>query len=216
MAKDLDLQRRVHEVFLGMCRHRYSYHFDWMGRPIIQFPQDMVANQEHVWAVKPDLIVETGVAHGGSLIMSAALLALMDLVDGIEAGVHIDPSVSSRKVFGVDIEIREHNRQAILAHPMASRIQLIEGSSVAGGIIEQVYKAAAGSSRVMVFLDSNHTEEHVLAELSAYAPLVTSGSYCVVFDKVVEDMPKSFFPDRPWGPGNNPKTAVRKWLCNHP
>ena len=195
---------------------KYSYHFSWLSRPIIQYPQDIVAMQEIIWAVKPDLIIETGIAHGGSLIFSASMLALLDMCDAIEAGVMIDPKLSERKVLGVDIDIRAHNRTAIEAHPMASRIQMIQGSSTEPEIIEQVHAVASNYSRVLVCLDSNHTHDHVLAELEAYAPLTSIGSYCVVFDTVVEDMPKEMFPDRPWGPGNNPKTAVWEYLKKHP
>jgi cephalosporin hydroxylase len=195
---------------------KYSYHFEWQGRPIIQYPQDIVAMQELIWEIKPDLIIETGIAHGGSLIFSASMLAQLDMCDAIEAGEIFDPKISRRKVLGIDIDIRPHNRAAIEAHPMASRIQMIQGSSIATEIIGQVCSVAAGYSRVLVYLDSNHTHEHVLAELQAYAPLVSKGSYCVVFDTVVEDMPKEMFPDRPWGPGNNPKTAVWEYLKTHP
>ena len=192
--------------------HKYSYHFEWMGRPIIQYPQDIVAMQELIWQTKPDLIVETGIAHGGSLIFNASQLAQLDFCDAIENGHTLDPKSSKRKVLGIDIDIRVHNRAAIEAHPMASRIQMIEGSSVAPRVIEQVRQVALGYQRVLVCLDSNHTHAHVLAELEAYAPLVTEGSYCVVFDTIVEDMPKAMFPDRPWGPGDNPKTAVWEYL----
>ena len=195
---------------------KYSYHFEWQGRPIIQYPQDMVAMQELIWSIKPDLIIETGIAHGGSLIFSASMLAQLDMCDAIEAGEKIDPKVSGRKVLGIDIDIRAHNRAAIEAHPMASRIQMIQGSSIAPEIIEEVRAVAANYSRVLVCLDSNHTHDHVLAELEAYAPLTSKGSYCVVFDTVVEDMPKEMFPDRPWGPGDNPKTAVWAYLKTHP
>jgi len=195
---------------------KYSYHFDWQGRPIIQYPQDIVAMQELIWSIKPDLIIETGIAHGGSLIFSASMLALLDMSDAIEAGEQLDPKVSRRKVLGIDIDIREHNRTAIESHPMASRIQMIQGSSIAPEMIEQVRAVAATYSRVLVFLDSNHTHDHVLAELHAYAPLTSKDSYCVVFDTVVEDMPKDMFSDRPWGPGNNPKTAVWEYLKTHP
>ena len=195
---------------------QYSYNFSWQGRPIIQYPQDMVAMQELIWAVKPDLIIETGIAHGGSLIFSATMLALLDMVDAIESGATIQPRVSKRKVLGIDIDIRAHNLAAIEAHPMASRIQMIQGSSVAPEIVEQVRAVAANYSRVMVCLDSNHTHEHVLAELHAYASLTSKDSYCVVFDTVVEDMPKEMFPNRPWGPGDNPKTAVWEYLKTHP
>lgn len=195
---------------------KYSYNFSWQGRPIIQYPQDMVAMQELIWSIKPDLIIETGIAHGGSLVFSASMLALLDMCDAIETGEKFDPKISRRKVLGIDIDIRAHNRTAIEAHPMASRIQMIQGSSTAPEIIEQVRTVAANYSRVLVCLDSNHTHDHVLAELQAYAPLTSKGSYCVVFDTIVEDMPKEMFPDRPWGPGNNPKTAVWEYLKTHP
>jgi len=195
---------------------KYSYHFEQLGRPIIQYPQDMVAMQELIWQIKPDLIIETGIAHGGSLILNASMLALLDMCDAIENGEIIDPRRSTRKVLGIDIDIRAHNREAIEAHPMASRIQMIEGSSIAPEIIEQVKTIAADYKRILVSLDSNHTHDHVLAELQAYAPLTSVGSYCVVFDTIVEDMPADMFPDRPWGPGNNPKTAVREYLKTHP
>lgn len=195
---------------------KYSYHFEWQGRPIIQYPQDMIAMQELVWEIKPDLIIETGIAHGGSLIFSASLLAQLDMCDAIKSEQMIDPKKSHRKVLGIDIDIREHNRAAIEAHPMSSRIQMIQGSSIAAETIEKVKAVAANYSRILVYLDSNHTHDHVLAELQAYAPLASKGSYCVVFDTIVEDMPKEMFPDRPWGPGNNPKTAVWEYLKTHP
>lgn len=195
---------------------KYSYHFSWLGRPVIQYPQDIVAMQEVIWAIKPDLIIETGIAHGGSLIMSASLLALLDMCDAIEAGATIEPRKSKRKVLGIDIEIRAHNRQAILTHPMSSRIEMIEGSSIASDVVTQVRRVASNYERILVCLDSMHTHDHVLAELEAYAPLVTPGSYCVVFDTIIEDMPEDMFPDRPWGVGNNPKTAVWEYLKSHP
>ena len=195
---------------------KYSYNFAWLGRPIIQYPQDMVAMQELIWQTKPDLIIETGIAHGGSLIFSASQLAQLDLCDAIETGATLDPKNSKRKVLGIDIDIRAHNRAAIEAHPMASRIQMIQGSSIAPEIVEQVRQVAKGYERILVCLDSNHTHDHVLAELKAYAPLTSVGSYCCVFDTIVEDMPADMFPDRPWGPGDNPKTAVWKYLKTHP
>lgn len=194
---------------------KYSYQFSWQSRPIIQYPQDIVAMQELIWSVKPDLIIETGIAHGGSLIFSASMLALLDMCDAIESGQTMDPKVSKRKVLGVDIDIRQHNREAIEAHPMASRIEMIQGSSIAPEIIQQVHQFANKYSRILICLDSNHTHDHVLGELEAYAPLTSVGSYCVVFDTVVEDLPKEMFPDRPWGPGDNPKTAVWKYLETH-
>jgi cephalosporin hydroxylase len=184
---------------------KYSYHFEWMGRPIIQYPQDIVAMQELIWSVQPDLIIETGIAHGGSLIFMAAMLELNAACGG----------PADARVLGIDIDIRAHNREAIEAHPMARRISMIQGSSIAPDVVAKVHAAAAGKQRILISLDSNHTHDHVLAELRAYAPLTSVGSYCVAFDTVIEDMPKEMFPDRPWGPGNNPKTAVMEFLKTH-
>jgi cephalosporin hydroxylase len=139
----------------------------------------------------------------------------LHLCDAIEAGNLFDPKKSKRKVLGIDIDIRSHNRAAIETHPMASRIQMIQGSSIAPEIIAQVKAVAQEYQRIMVCLDSNHTHAHVLAELQAYAPLTSVGSYCCVFDTLIEDMPSDMFPDRPWGPGDNPKTAVWEYLKTH-
>jgi cephalosporin hydroxylase len=195
---------------------KYSYNFSWLSRPIIQYPQDIVAMQELIWSVRPDLIIETGIAHGGSLVFSASMLALLDLCDASIAGEMLDPRKPRRRVLGIDIDIRAHNRAAIEAHPMATRIDMIQGSSIANDVVARVKAIAAGYERVLVCLDSNHTHDHVLAELQAYAPLTTKDSYCVVFDTVVEDLPASTYNDRPWGPGNNPMTAVREYLKTHP
>lgn len=198
------------EFLLQSIRDRYSYHFSWLSRPIIQYPQDIVAVQEIVANSRPSLIIETGIAHGGSLVLSASLLCLLDVMDGI------DPRQSGRRVVGVDNEIRPHNRQALDAHPLRFKMELIEGSSVDPAVIRQVCAQADGVEQVLVFLDSNHTHDHVLAELNAYAHLVSVGGYCIVFDTVVEDLPAGSFPDRPWDVGNNPKTAVQAWLPHHP
>lgn len=195
---------------------KYSYHFEWLSRPIIQYPQDIIAMQELIWLIKPDLIIETGIAHGGSLIFNASMLALLDMCEAIESGSNFDPKLSRRKILGIDIDIRPHNRAAIEANPMASRIQMIEGSSISPDVIEKVKNVAKDYQKILVCLDSNHTHDHVIAELQAYAPLTTVGSYCVVFDTVIEDMSSDMFPDRPWGPGNNPKTAVREFLTHNP
>lgn len=183
---------------------KYSYHFEWLGRPVIQYPQDILAMQQIIWEVKPDLIIETGIAHGGSLIFSASMLELIASCTGSEG-----------EVLGIDIDIRPHNRKAIEEHPMFKRISMIQGSSIAAEIIAQVKEKAKGKKRILVCLDSNHTHDHALAELEAYAQLTTVGSYCVVMDTVIEDMPAEMFPDRPWGPGNNPKTAVWEYLKSH-
>lgn len=195
---------------------RYMYNFDWLGRPLIQFPADIVAFQEVVWAVRPDLIIETGIAHGGSLMLSASLLAMLDYSDAVAAGTTLDPARPHRKVLGVDIDIRPHNRAEIDQHPMRSRIDMLEGSSVTDEMAAQVREHAAGFERVLVVLDSNHTHEHVAQELAHYAPLVTPGSYCIVFDTIVEDMDDEVFPDRPWSQGNSPKTAVWEFLKTNP
>lgn len=216
LRKDQQLVQQSCDWVLKTLPHHYSYNFRWMGRPIIQYPQDMVAVQELIWRIKPDLVIETGIAHGGSLILSASMLALLDYCDAVETGRTLDPKTTCRRVLGIDIDIRTHNRAAIEAHPMAHRIDMIQGSSIAPETVAEVYKRASGHERVMVFLDSNHTHEHVLAELEAYAPLVSRGSYCVVFDTVIEDLPAGMYPDRPWDVGNNPKTAVREFLSrNH-
>lgn len=187
-------------------RAKYSYHFEWMGRPIIQYPQDILAVQEIIWSVKPELIVETGIAHGGSLILSASMLELNAISGGPK----------DAQVIGIDVDIRAHNRAAIEAHPMARRIRMIEGSSVAPEVVSAVKATATDKSSVLIMLDSNHTHDHVLAELEAYAHLTTVGSYCIVFDTVIEDMPHDAFADRPWSKGNNAKTAAREFLKRHP
>ncbi len=185
---------------------KYSYNFSWMGRPIIQYPQDIVAMQELIWTIQPELIIETGIAHGGSLIFEAAMLELNASCGGPK----------DARVLGIDIDIRAHNKAAIVEHPMAKRITMLQGSSVDPAIVEQVKAHAAGKKRVLVALDSNHTHDHVLAELQAYAPLTTVGSYCVVFDTIVEDLPAGMYPNRTWGPGDSPKSAVKAYLQDHP
>lgn len=205
-GRDAELERAARAFTNASIEKQYSYNFSWLGRPIIQYPQDILAMQELIWRVQPDLIIETGIAHGGSLIFSASMLELNAACGG----------PADACVLGIDIDIRAHNRAAIEAHPMSRRIQMIQGSSIAPDIIAQAAAAAAARKRVMVCLDSNHTHAHVLAELEAYAPLTSVDSYCVVFDTIVEDLPAAMYPDRPWGPGDNPKTAVHAYLKAHP
>ncbi|NRB18915.1 MAG: cephalosporin hydroxylase family protein [Rhodobacteraceae bacterium] len=212
MHANTDLQDSALSFLRASAGAEYSYNFHWMGRPIIQYPQDIVAMQELIWEVKPDLIIETGIAHGGSLIFSASMLAMLDVNEAIEAGKTLDPSQSRRKVLGIDIDIRAHNRAAIDAHPMRSRIEMIEGSSIGDEIIQQVQTFAAGYKKILVCLDSNHTHDHVLEELKAYAHLTSVGSYCVVFDTLIEDMEDDAYPNRPWGKGDNPHTAVQAFI----
>lgn len=197
MASDPNVREHAQELFLASARHRYSYNFKWLGRPIIQYPEDVMALQELVWSVKPDVVIETGVAHGGSLIFYASMLQLLG-GDGF--------------VVGVDIDIREHNRTAIEDHPLAPRIRLVQGSSTAEETLAAVRKQVEGRKRPLVILDSMHTHAHVLSELELYSPFVKAESYVVVLDTVVEHMPKEMFPDRPWGPGDNPLTAVNAFL----
>lgn len=206
LGLDKQLQDLSNNWVRDVAPHKYSYNFKWLGRPIIQCPQDVLAMQELIWKVQPDLIIETGIAHGGSLIFSASMLELNAICGGCQ----------DAEVLGLDIDIRAHNREAIEAHPMFKRISMIQGSSIAPEIIEQVKEKAKGKQRILVCLDSNHTHDHVLAELEAYAPLTSVGSYCVVFDTVIEDLPDDMFADRPWGVGNNPKTAVWEYLKTHP
>ena len=215
LCSDASLRKNSVTWIHDTAKYDYSYNFCWLDRPIIQYPQDIVAMQEIIWEIRPDLIIEIGIAHGGSLIFSASMLALLDMADAIESGATINPEESRRMVLGIDIDIRAHNRAAIEAHPMSSRIQMIQGSSISSAVIDQVRALAANYSCVLVCLDSNHTHDHVLAELEAYAPLTSIGSYCVVFDTVIEDMPSNMFTDRPWGKGNNPKTAVWEYLKTH-
>ena len=195
-------ERTAHQFMNESIGFRYSYNFMWMGRPIIQYPQDIVAVQELIWDLKPDLIVETGVAHGGSAVFFASLLELNALSGGPK----------DAEVWCIEIDLRAHNREAILAHPMYSRLRIFDGSSLDEKIAQEVSKKALQCQRVLVVLDSNHTHKHVLGELNLYASLVSVGSYCVVFDTVIEDLDGVEFVDRPWGKGNNPKTAVAEFL----
>lgn len=184
---------------------KYSYNFSWLGRPVIQYPQDLLAIQELIWAVRPELIIETGIARGGSLVFYAAMLELNAACGGPKDAV----------VLGVDADIRAHNRKAIEEHPLSGRIKMLEGSSADPAVAAKVRENARGKKSVLVVLDSDHARAHVLAELNAYAGLATVGSYCVVFDTVIEDLPAGFFPGRPWGPGNSPAAAVAEFLKGH-
>lgn len=197
MGQDAKAKDLTQKWFEHVSTLEYSYHFTWMGIPIIQFPQDIVALQEIIWKVKPDLIIETGIARGGSLIFSASMLELIG-GDGL--------------VLGIDVDIRPHNKKEIEAHPMSKRIKMIEGSSTSDAVVEQVYSIAKGKKRVLVILDSNHTHEHAKNEIERYHSLVTKDSYLLVFDTVIEDMPSSFSDGKPWNVGDNPKTAVHEFL----
>lgn len=196
MAQDPAVRKATVDWMEATLPHRYSYNFRWMGRPIIQYPQDIVSLQEIIWNTRPDLIIETGVAHGGSSVFFASMLQL----------------VGGGRVAVVDIEVRPHNRSALESHPMAPHIEIIEADAVAPETIDRVTQLASNADRVMVVLDSNHTHEHVLAELHGYGPLVSQGCYLAVLDTVIQDLPAESYPDRPWGVGNNPRTAVAEYL----
>jgi len=196
-SNDIELRNSAFNFMKESLRAQYSYNFTWMGRPLIQYPQDMMAIQEIIWSVKPDLIIETGIAHGGSLIFHASML---EAIGG------------EGMVLGIDIDIRAHNRVEIENHPMFKRIKMIEGSSIDEKIFGQAQEVARKHPKIMVILDSNHTHDHVLKELELYSPLVTSGSYIVVFDGIIETISESNSPERPWGPGNSPLTAIKCFL----
>lgn len=196
MGEDGKLAETTRKWFLQSYNYEYSYHFNWLGRPIIQYPQDIIAIQELIWEIKPDLIIETGIAHGGSLVLSASILKLL----------------GKGTVLGIDIDIRKNNKNAIKNHPLHRMIKMIEGSSIDEAVIKKVYKIAEDKKKIIVILDSNHTHEHVLKELMLYSPLVTKGGYLIVFDTIIDEMPDSFFPHRPWNSKNNPKTAVKEFL----
>lgn len=195
-ANNTELKHAADAFNVASNKAQYSYNFSWMGRPIIQYPQDILAMQEIIWQLKPDLIIETGIAHGGSLIYYASLLEL----------------IGKGEVLGIDIDIRAHNRAEIEAHPMFKRIKMIQGSAISQEIVDQVATHAKGKETVLVCLDSNHTHEHVLEELRLYSPFVTKGSYLVVFDTIVEYLPDNYMPGRAWGKGDNPLTAVKEFL----
>ena len=203
--KNTALREAAYVFIEASTAPKYSYNFSWLGRPIIQYPQDMIAMQELIWSVQPDLVIETGIAHGGSLIFYASLLELNAVCGG-------PPDAS---VLGIDVDIRPHNRSAIEAHPMFKRISMIEGSSVDPAVFRKATEAARAKKRVMVCLDSMHTRDHVRAELESYGLLTSVGSYCVVFDTIIASLPPDMYPDRPWGPSDSPAGAVQDFLSEH-
>lgn len=203
--KNKTLQKTWRAFHSELIKAKYPYNFFWLGVPIIQEPWDIQLMQEIIWEVEPDLIIETGIAWGGSIIFSASMLSLLETCNKIKNG----------KVVGIDVDIREHNKKNLINHPLGKKIIMIEGSSIDQETINKVFKLAKGKKKILVCLDSNHAHNHVLAELKAYTPLVSRGSYCLVGDTGVEDLPKEAIFNRPWGKGNNPKTAVREFLRNN-
>jgi len=196
MSKDKELSKISRNWFIKGYKYEYSYHFNWLGRPIIQYPQDILALQEIIWKVKPDLIIETGIAHGGSLIFSASMLELL----------------GKGTVLGIDIEIRQHNKTEIKKHALFKRIKMLEGSSIDEKIVKKIKAFSKGKKNILVILDSNHTHEHVLRELEIFSSFVTKDSYLIVFDTIIDDMPPKLLKNRPWNNSNNPKSAVKEFL----
>jgi cephalosporin hydroxylase len=197
MCSDIRLKKALETYYISVNKYRYTYNFTWLGRPILQHPQDMIAMQEIIWQVRPDVVIETGIAHGGSLIFYSSILKMIN-----EGGI----------VLGIDIDIREQNRKKIENHPLFKNVIMLEGSSIDEKTIEQVFSVVRGKERILVVLDSNHTHEHVLREMQLYSPLVTKGSYMVVFDGRIEDLPAELFENSKWGKGNNPRTAIWEFL----
>lgn len=200
--KDAKFQKNKQIFQNELSKAKYAYNFYWLGVPIIQTPVETQAFQELIWRVKPDLIIETGIAWGGSIIFSASMMTLLEACGEVKNG----------RVIGVDIEIRPHNKKNLAIHPMSKKITMIEGSSIDPEVVAKVKKLAKGKKRILVHLDSNHTHNHVLEELRAYASLVNIGGYCVVEDTGIEDEPKNAYPTKAFGKGNNPKTAVWAFL----
>ena len=201
MSKDRELYRISKKWFLKSLEHEYSYHFKWLGLPIIQYPQDIIAYQEIIWKIKPDLIIETGIARGGSLIFSASMLQL----------------IGKGQVLGIDIDIRKENLMKINNHFLKKRIKMVQGSSIDENTINKVKKIAKNKKKILVVLDSNHTHEHVIKELEQYSQFVRKGSYLVVFDTIIEDIPHKIMKKtgRTWGKGNSPKSAVMEFLSKN-
>jgi cephalosporin hydroxylase len=200
MSQDEELKKMSLDWMLKADKYKYTYNFRWLGRPIIKFPNDIIIMQELIWEVKPDLIIETGIAHGGSIIFSASMLELLG-GDG--------------RVVAVDVDIRQHNRAEIEKHPMYKRITMFEGDSTSPEIVSKVREIAQTKSRIMVFLDSLHTHDHVLKEMNLYAPMVSVGSYLVLPDTFIEFFPKGYYDNRPWDVGNNPFTALKEFMAKH-
>ena len=206
--KNSDLENYAKTFFKESIIDKYSYNFTWMNLPIIQYPQDILKLQEIIWKIKPDLVIETGVAHGGSIILSASLLRMIDYDDFISG----KKNISKRKSIGIDIDIRKHNLNEIKKNPYFNVIHLLEGSSISTRIKRKVYKIAKNFKKILLLLDSNHTHKHVLKELEFYTPLISKGSYCIVYDTFINDLENSLFKNKHWSKQKNPKTAVIEFL----
>ena len=197
MSLDKELQSKAMEVLAEADRHRWIHQTTWMGEPLLNLPQDMFALQEIIWRTRPEFIIEVGVAWGGGMLFEAAQLEIL----------------GGQKVIGIDIFIPPDLRQRLSSHgKLSERLVLIEGDSTSSDTLSQLKELLGGSKKILVILDSNHTHEHVLNELRTYAPLVGNGQYLICGDTIVEYMPPQDHVSRPWGPGNNPATAVKEFL----
>ncbi len=210
--KNKNFTQIAQKFMIESVKNKYSYNFSWLSRPIIQYPQDIINIQELIWDLKPDCIIETGIAHGGSVIFNASLLCLLELENSKNENNIFDYANPLRKVYAVDIDIREHNLNEINNHFLKNRIELFEGSSIDKKIFNKIKKSVRGFKKILVILDSNHSHDHVLNELKLYSDLVSKDSFCIVMDTIIDDLPKSLSPDRPWGPNNSPKSAVKEFL----
>ena len=205
--KNSSLEKKANNFFKESIKYKYSYNFNYLDLPIIQYPQDIVKLQEIFWEIKPDLVIETGIAHGGSLNLTASMLAMLNYSEIISKKKSV-----KRKLIGIDIDIRFHNLKKIKKSPFFNLMYLINKSSIHQDTIKEVKKLSKNFKKILVLLDSNHTHDHVLAELDAYAPLVSKKSYCIVYDTFIQDLNDSYFKNRPWNKKNNPGTAVKKFL----
>ncbi len=195
-SNDESLRKQSLDFIVDSDKYGYGYQWTWLGLPFIQMPQDMIVTQEIIWATKPDVIIETGIAWGGSVVFYASLLQLL----------------GKGEVVAVDLNLYDHVRDQIMSYPFSNRIHVYKGSSTDASIAAKMKAHVKPGQKVMVLLDSNHSHQHVLDELRIYAPLVTKGQYLVVSDTICEDIPKQEHRPRPWGPGDNPKTALRAYM----
>ena len=196
MKNDNSLKKKSRDWMLHADKYKYTYNYSWLGRPIIKYPNDIVLLQEIIWDIKPDLIIETGIAHGGSIIFSASMLEL----------------IGNGEVLAIDIDIREHNLIEIKKHPLYKRITLLEGDSTSNKIVTDVYNIVENKNKIMVCLDSLHTHEHVKKELDIYSDMVSVDSYLILPDTFIEFFPEGYYDNRPWDVGNNPYTAMQEFL----
>ena len=193
---DPELLSKGRDFLIHSDRYKYGYYWTWMGLPIIQMPEDIALTQEIMWETKPDFVIEAGIAWGGSLALYAAFQELQGF----------------GQVIGIDVTIPAHNRDAIMSTPVSHRITLIEGSSSDPEVFEQISSQIPEGSNILLVLDSNHTHDHVLAELKLWSPLLQKGNFIIVSDTIVEVIPEQKHRPRPWGPGNNPMTGMQEFL----